>query len=105
MRLTPVALAVCLACTLLGCPGVQHACTEIGCYDFFEVELVGPWGSPVGDFSVTAVYGPDLYDQTCEADHLVTHGGFDCGDETPWRVAEWIEDCEGCDSSCAPDFY
>jgi hypothetical protein len=28
----------------------------------------------------------------------------DCGD-MPWRVAEWVEDCDGCDEACAPDFY
>ncbi len=64
----------------LGCPGVQQACTEIGCYDFFEIELAGPDGSAVGDFAVTADYGGGRYEETCLADHLVTHGGFDCGE-------------------------
>lgn len=80
MRLPAGVLLACFAVIGPGCPGIQHACTEIGCADFFEVELYGPGGAAIGDFAVTAVYGDDHYDQTCYADHLVTHGGFDCGE-------------------------
>ena len=68
-----------LSLLVLGCPFAGDLCTEIGCYDFYEITVVDQDGSAPGDLVVSAVVDGQTLDADCPADTSPTHGDFDCG--------------------------